>query len=82
MAKHMMYTMYDRVAEEYGPPWTARNDAVAVRQFMSGMKENPFTDDFWLYCIGSYDSNSGQLESTPHKRVSLSVKDHIEDTPA
>lgn len=81
MAKHMLYTMYDRVAEEYGPPWAARNDAVAVRQFMSGMKDNPFPDDFWLYCIGSYDSNTGVIESMAQKRVPFSEKVHIEDEP-
>lgn len=82
MAKHQIYTVYDRIAEEYAPPWIARNDAVAVRQMLSLMKDSPFPDDFWLFCIGVFNSDSGLIEGDKKPaRVPFSINTHIEDNP-
>lgn len=59
-----LYSVYDRVAEEFNPPWPANNDAVALRQFqafkekMSAIAEN----DLMLYCLCVWDSSCGITE--------------------
>lgn len=73
-----LYSVYDRVAQVYAEPFTAVNDATAVRAFTiaqstpeSMLYASPA--DFQLWYIGSLDNNSGDLLSNdypatePHK---------------
>ena len=73
-----LYSVYDRVAQVYAEPFTAVNDATAVRAFTiaqstpeSMLYASPA--DFQLWYIGSLDNNSGELltyddpATEPHK---------------
>lgn len=52
-----VYTIFDRMAEESGPVFTAKNDAVAYRSFQLMLrKEQSSGSDLTLYCVGSYDN--------------------------
>lgn len=55
----MLYNVYvvkDKLAEECGPPFTAVNDKVALREYVSiGIPES-LKDQYELLCIGYYDS--------------------------
>lgn len=55
------YSVKDVVADEFGDLVFAKNDAVASRLFGNISKShseiNP--DDLELYCIGSFDDDSG-----------------------
>lgn len=60
MAKVNMYSVYDKVARQYGFPLMARNDDVAMRYYVDGlMKQKVQSSDFELYCVGTFDDDVG-----------------------
>lgn len=61
--KVSLYAVYDCVAEEYGPPWTAINDRVAGRQTRAILSTMPSRSDYLLHKLGSYDTQTGQVKS-------------------
>jgi hypothetical protein len=54
-----LYVVYDRLAEESGPPWTAPTDAAAARAFARGYFDakagNP--DEYWLFFVGELEQH-------------------------
>jgi hypothetical protein len=54
--KISLYAVYDRIAEESGPIFGAKNDAVAVRNFRNYTAEVK-PDEYKLYCVGEYDND-------------------------
>jgi len=60
--KQGIYAIYDRIAEESGPVWAARNDAVAVRNAQYQLR-NARADEYRLYCLGSYDSEAVAIKA-------------------
>jgi hypothetical protein len=55
-----LYTLYDKIAEEGGPIFQAKNDAVALRNFEQAMTAQHgvmHPEDFKLLCVGFYDSD-------------------------
>lgn len=61
--KAVIYTVFDKVADEYGPLFEAKNDKVALRQFKqliaTVVVEN--RDDYVLYSCGTFDHDSGTM---------------------
>jgi len=77
--KQGIYAIYDRIAEESGPVWAARNDAVAVRNAQYQLR-NARADEYRLYCLGSYDSEAVAIKALDVTReVVLSL---VVDLPA
>lgn len=71
-----MYSVYDRVAQVYADPFSAVNDATAVRAFTiaqsspeSMLYASP--GDFQLWYLGSMDNTDGEVcccdECKPYK---------------
>lgn len=56
-----VYTVYDKVAEEAGPPFTAVNDGIARRMFKNMNIPESLKSDYKLIRIGFYDSKDVQL---------------------
>lgn len=56
-----VYAIFDRVAEEFGPPVCAVNDGVAIRMYRQSIKDAGPQDDYRLYYIGDFDTSSGKL---------------------
>ena len=58
-----VYVVYDKVAEEAGPPYTAANDAVASRACAALLVQSEvlFPDDYDLRCIATYDPAKGLI---------------------
>lgn len=54
-----IYTSFDRVANLYGELNMAHNHGEAKRNFNTGIMDNPHKDDYTLYYLGSYDSETG-----------------------
>jgi len=68
--KETLYTVYDIVACEGGPLFTARNDAVAIRLFKNLMKQQQLNShDFRLYACGEYDNEHLQLHHIEKREV-------------
>jgi len=77
-----LYVMYDRVSEEYSPPFLARNDQEATRSFMSSLQNGAYSlypQDFSLSCCGVFDSSTAEITAHPPKSVALSKRTHLED---
>lgn len=62
------YSVYDKVAESFGPLFQANNDRVAQRNFsnlmISQFNQNPKTfvpSDFELYMVGGFDNETGVM---------------------
>lgn len=62
-----IYTIYDRVAEEAGPIFEAKHDAIAHRQFQQLIHQESVINqgDYALYCLGSFD----------HEKVLVTAKE-------
>lgn len=62
------FSIYDRKALSYGPPFFAATDGAAIRS-LTDLVGDPNTTvgrhpgDFVLYCIGSYDDSKGLMEA-------------------
>lgn len=58
--KVRMYTVYDKVAEEAGPLFTAKNDGVAARNFRNLLEQNQVQEkeEFKLLYMGEFDTSS------------------------
>lgn len=50
-----MYTIYDKVAQEAGPTFHAKNDGIALRSFNDAIKNSPYPEDFQLFCLGTFE---------------------------
>ena len=53
-----LYSVYDKVAGKYNPPFVAENQQTAVRAFNNAMKNNPFKGDMALYVVGSFNDDT------------------------
>nr|QJB18792.1 MAG: nonstructural protein [Microvirus sp.] len=51
-----LYAVYDKVAKEAGPPFTAVNDGIAKRSFKQMNIPEQLLGDYELHMIGAYDT--------------------------
>ncbi len=74
-----IYTIYDKVACEAGPIFQAKNDGVALRCFMSLMKDTPnvVPSDYDVYCLGKFDTDSRSF--VPEDNYGKLVIKNLED---
>lgn len=58
-----LYSVYDRLAEEYGPVFEAPTNAVACRSFEILMKEAKIgkVSEYKLLSLGSVDHTTGEI---------------------
>jgi hypothetical protein len=58
-----LYAIYDTIADVFNKPFTAHNDADAIRAFTQsfeqGNKANK--EDYVLYSLGSYNDANGEI---------------------
>ena len=56
-----LYTIYDKVAQETGPLFEAKSDAVASRSARTLLAEVQAVDDFKLLRVGYSDKTTGKI---------------------
>jgi len=57
-----LYTIRDKVAEDCGPVFQAKNNGVAVRNFEQMFEKNAVSaSDFVLLLLGTFDQDSGRI---------------------
>lgn len=62
-----LYSVYDTVAEEFGPVFMARNDMVAKRAVINMMEKSEVSvNEYQLYKVGVFNTNTGII--MPDKR--------------
>lgn len=53
-----LYSIKDILAEEYGPIFEAKNDAVATRSYKQLVEKNKLnTSEFVLYYVGKFEND-------------------------
>lgn len=73
----MLYTIHDKIAEEYGPPFVGKNDGIAARQARTILKDLPNAMDYDLYKIGLYEADSGDVCGMVHIKIDWTVNKEL-----
>lgn len=70
-----LYVIYDRAAEECGPVFEAKNDAVAQRGYVQAMMKSlaGSAEEFWLFYIGEIDQHTMDIKAGERRRVEISA---------
>lgn len=65
--KQNIYSIYDRATMEYAAPFFANTDESAIRAIRGAFSAQSqlvlYSGDYVVKCIGSFDSESGTVES-------------------
>lgn len=78
-----VYSIYDRVADQYLDPMVHMNDGVAIRSFMISCAAidvpDTYLDDITLVCIGNFDECTGAITPVIPRNVffgnAIAIKD-------
>jgi len=75
-----LYCVYDALAEEYGPPFPAKNDAVASRKAKQMLQGYDLvgSPELKLFQVGSLDVSSGTLSGIIPREVILSQNPELD----
>lgn len=69
-----LYSILDTVSNEYTPPTVFKSLAVALRYFGDLCQKDPVIQkhsmDFGLYCIGGFNTVTGEIDSIKPARMS------------
>jgi hypothetical protein len=68
--------VYDVVALESGPLFTAKNERCALRNFQQMMDKVHNVDDYLLYEVGLYDEQAVSLVG--HDKMLISGKEDVD----
>lgn len=63
----LIYSIWDKVAEEAGPLFTAKSDAVAIRSYRIALRESEPSEHV-LYCLGEFNTEKVDVDGLPHPR--------------
>lgn len=69
-----VYAIYDKTAEEFGPPVVAVNDGIAKRWYRNQGIPESIKDEYQLHMIGTYDSKTGDI--IPEMRYTLNLEEN------
>ena len=74
--KLQMYSIFDQAAKAFAQPFFMHNDGLAIRAFQdnansadSQIAKHP--DQFTLYNIGTYDDQTGQVDTVDPKSLGI-----------
>lgn len=73
-----LYTIYDKVAQESGPLFEAKNDTVAIRMY-NGVNFPGNREDYQLYYLGDYSHDPMNVMCKAHPVEVNGVKGGVED---
>lgn len=57
----MLYSVYDKMREEFNLPFGAINDDIAMRDFGFACLKNPFYSDLSLFIVGDFNEKDGYI---------------------
>lgn len=66
-----LYSVFDKAAEEFGPPFVAGTDAVAVRMFNRMMSDVVSKSDFTLHYLGEWLPKNGKIRIDDIREVAV-----------
>lgn len=59
--RNQIFTIRDKVAEESGTIFEAKNIGIATRMYKNLLKDQPYKDDFDLLLLGEINHNNDEL---------------------
>lgn len=62
-----LYVIQDKIAEESGPIFEAKNDGVAFRKYQKTINEVGNSDEYALYCVGEIDHENNVIQPILHE---------------
>lgn len=71
MPKVSLYCVRDFVACDSGPVFGAVTDGIAIRQVCILLRDVVDIDDYGLFCVGTYDSETMRVDSVKHREVAF-----------
>lgn len=60
-----VYSVWDKVMNSFAPPFVAKNDNVAIRNFMFGAKKLPNVSDLQLFRLGVWSDEDIKFPFNP-----------------
>lgn len=78
-----LYSIFDKALGEYAPPFTAPSDLHALRMFEKALSDISFPDDYRLYHMGYFESETGEIrqdmegDDNPHEISTAEVFQRI-----
>lgn len=73
-----MYTVYDKIAHDSCPPFTAKNDGVAARKFRELLVNAVTPDDYELWRIAQFSSSDMTIETMKQIKISIEGVEDVE----
>lgn len=64
-----LYSIYDKIAQESGPVFQAKNDDVAVRAACSLLRSVDSCEDFVLYRVGRFDAENHMIDDSDVEQI-------------
>jgi len=71
--KSRLYVCRDIIADDCGPVFQAKNDAVALRSFRQLTKDTVNPDEYELHCVGYIDQNDQFTIIAEHYQVNTII---------
>lgn len=78
----LVYSIRDRVADDFGPPFVCKNRPVAVRAAKTMLDQARIVDvrDYELYEIGTFNGHTGEiLPLSEREMIPMFVEGFVED---
>lgn len=78
--KQNLYSIFDVIAEEYGPIFHAKNDAVANRNYLRMLTgENISEEEYKIVRLGDFDTESGYINYNKVRLEDVVIEEDIRD---
>lgn len=74
-----LYVIWDAPAKEASAPFVAKTISVAKRMFEFALKKVAHSEDYSLYCIGSFDSDSMVCVGWTPTLVKVDIGEELDD---
>ena len=79
--KTVLVSIYDKKAKDFGPIYTAKNPAVATRDFTTACQENPnykkYPEDYCIVAIAEYDTETGTIKPFEKPKVLAEAENFV-----
>lgn len=74
-----LYSVWDIIKAEYMPPFLAKQDATANREFQTALAKTPNPNDYELHYLATFDIETGEITDNRGHKVQISLKTETEE---
>lgn len=80
--KTVLLSVFDKKSKDFGPIYTAKNQATATREFINACQENTnwkkYPEDFCLCQVGEFDTETGKVTPLESTKVIAEAENFVE----